>query len=76
MAGIIYSSDGTLTYETACRLCRNSAIIDKIPAAHYAAWRKGAKPEEAFTTLSARERESLLTSICVACLAHIPTVED
>lgn len=55
-----------ITIANQCPWCGKEYTFD-VPATGYMAWRNGALIQNAFPTLTAEEREYMLTGYCKAC---------
>lgn len=55
-----------ITLANQCLWCGKEYTFD-VPAAGYMAWRNGALIQDAFPTLTAEEREYMLTGYCKTC---------
>ena len=55
-----------ITIANQCPWCGKEYTFD-VPVTGYIAWRKGALIQNAFPTLTAEEREYMLTGYCKAC---------
>ena len=56
------------TFNTNCPICHNPSII-QVPDHEYMEWQLGAYIQDAMPSLTADEREQLLTGICPDCWA-------
>lgn len=56
----------TITIANQCPWCGKEYTFN-VPITGYTAWRNGALIQDAFPTLTAEEREYMLTGYCKAC---------
>ena len=65
----------TAVHVATCHICKELVRI-RVPQAGYMAWREGTKIQDALPTLTADEREFLMTRICGLCFDLITKEPD
>ena len=62
------SDDIKISVKVKCPLCNKDYTVDNIPRSGFFEWKKGGKRiQDALPTLSADDREALITGVCKTC---------